>query len=220
MRLTKVQVQEAIVTIYAQMCEGKLDNDIMAEMGLDPDEYKRLRSAMFDAKADEVRAQPTEHVYVEYMIKQAGNIKDLTKMIDEFVTTKQYTALVGAIRVRAELYDKLITKGQEFGLIHKEPDKKQIMAGVLIADLSNKDLKTMITGELKTLNGLMQRYGDGNIIDMTLPKILHHGPALPPSEHANSALDVAKPKSLASKTAKAKNTKRHAGRSKARLKVR
>lgn len=221
MKMTKVQVQEAIVTIYGHMCEGKLDNEIIADMGLTPEEYKKLRSAMFDAKADEVRSTPTEHVYVDYMIKQARNIKDLTDMIEEFKTTKQYTALVGAVRVRAELYDKLIAKGQEFGLIHKEPDKKQVLAGVMVADLSNKQLKTMIVGELDNLNQLMARYGDANIMDMA-PGKLHHGPRLPPTIDADSAGLAAKAKKPVAKTARAKNTKRHAGRKvqKAKMKAR
>ncbi len=212
-----MQMTEAIGTIYTSMCEGKLDNEIMASMGLEPEEYKKLRAAMMDAKADEVRNQPTEHVYVEYMIKQAKNIADLTKMIDEFTTTKQYTALVGAIRIRAELYDKLIAKGQEFGLIHKEPDRKEIVAGVLVADLSNKQLKTAIVGELTNLNQLMSRYGDSKILDMA-PGTLHHGPRLPPAAMADSAALGDRAKKPTSKTAKAKNAKRHAGRPKQRAK--
>lgn len=177
--LTKTEVQEAIATMYGLACEGKLDTEIMEEMGLDAPTYSALKAAMFDAKADEIRGRPTEHVYVQYTIDQAQNIKDLTTMLEAFKTTKQFNAMVGAVRARAEIYNKLIEMGQSFGLIRKEPDKKEIIAGMFIADMTNRQLKTAITGELTDLNVLMRRYGDRTILDMKAGS-LHRGPRLPP----------------------------------------
>lgn len=216
MRLTKDQLTEAINTIYAYTVEGKLDNEIMAEMGLDPDDYKRLKAAMFDAKADEVRAKPTEHVYVQYMIDQTQNIKDLTAMITEFKSTKQYNAMVGAIRARSEILDKLIEKGQEFGLIHKEPNRNEIVAGVLVADLTNKQLKAAITTELKLLSDMTRRYGDINIMDLA-PGQIHRGPGLPAATR-DSALEAPSQKK-ATKSTKSKNHRRSAGRKVVKQKV-
>lgn len=165
--------------MYGLACQGKLDAEIMDEMGVDAPTYSALKAAMFDAKADEIRSKPTEHVYVQYTIDQAQNIKDLTMMLEDFKSTKQYNAMVGAVRARAEIYNKLIEMGQSFGLIRKEPDKKEIIAGMFIADMTNRQLKTAITGELTDLNVLMRRYGDRSILDMK-PGSLHRGPRLPP----------------------------------------
>jgi len=209
MKLTKEQLQEVITTIYARMAEGKMDDEIMVETGLAAEDYRKLKAAMFDQKADEIRARPTEHTYIQYMIDQAQNVKALSDMIEEFKTTKQYNAMVGAIRARSEIYDKLIDKGQEFGLIHREPDKK-IVGGFVVADLSNKQLKTMITGELQVLDKLMRRYGDRNILDM-VPGSLHRGPAMKEATN-DSAVVVSNPKETISKTSKSKNHRRSGGR--------
>ena len=113
-------------------------------MGLSADEFDELKVSMFDAKADEMRSRPDEHVYVEYLLNQSRNIRDLTDMIKEFKTSKQYGSMVGAVRARAEIYDKLIAKGQEFGLITKTPERKEIVAGVLVAELSNKNFRRLL----------------------------------------------------------------------------
>lgn len=219
-KLSKADLKEAIQTIYAAMVEGDSDEDAAASMGLTAEEFAPLKAAMFDAKADEIRARPTEHTYVQYMIDQAQNIRDLTAMVDEFKTSKQYNAMVGAIKARGDIYDKLIKFGQEFGLIHKEASKGHLLVGHIIADMSNKQLKTAITGELLMLNGLVKKYGDGNIIDMD-PGDIHHGPKLPKAlaesslipESATHAPPPNKKRTAeAKKTARAKNNKRHAGR--------
>lgn len=228
-KLTKDQLREAVQHIYSAMIEGSADADIAAEMGLSAEEYQTLKTAMFDAKADEVRSRPTEHTYVQYVIDQVRNVKDLTDMIGDFKASKQYNAMVGAVKVRAEIYDKIVKFGQEFGLIHKEAKKGELLVGHLIADMTNKQLKAAITAELGALNGLVKKYGDGNIMDMA-PGALHHGPALPAPMVSDERLaggeenpgrglaNAVRARSRASetKTAKAKNNKRHAGRSKAR----
>lgn len=181
LKLTKQEMMEAIATIYGRMSEGAAEADIIAEMGISAEDFERLKAAMFDHKADEVRTRPIEHVYVEYMIKQTENVKDLTSMIGEFSHTKQYNAMVGAVRARSEIYDKLISVGQNCGLIHKAAERKEIMAGVIIADMTNQQLKSMITKELGELNTMMKRYGDK---DMSAIEVgaLHRGERLLPEK--------------------------------------
>ena len=222
MKLTKEQLSEIITTIYARMAEGMLDDEIMIDTGLPVDEYKKLKAAMFDAKADEVRARPTEHVYVQYMIDQAQNVKALTGMIDEFKNSKQYNAMVGAIKARSDIYDKLIEKGQTFGLIHQEPNKSLSLSGHIVADMTNKQLKTMITGELEVLSKLMRRYGDKSILDVS-PGTLHHGPKVA-GVIADSAVTTAiqkdPTKNKNTKSTKSKNHRRSGGRKVVKMKAR
>lgn len=179
MRLTKAQLQEAIATIYGYLAQGKSDKYIMKEMGFTAEEFEHLKVEMFDAKADELRVRPDEHAYVEYLINQTQNIRDLTTMIKTFKKTKQFNAMVGAVRARAEIYDKLIAKAQEFGLIRKTPERKEIIAGVMVAELTNKELQKAVVGELSMLDQLTKKFGDGDLLSLPAPGALHHGPALP-----------------------------------------
>jgi hypothetical protein len=202
MRLTKDQLREAVETIYAALCDDRTDKEIMADMGLTAEEFDKLKTEMFDKKADSIRTKPEEHTYVEYLIQQTGNIQALTDMISEFKSTKQYNAMVGAVKARADIYDKLIAKGQEFGLISKQPERKEIVAGVLVADLSNQQLKTEITRALDGLNQLQKRFGDGDLLALPKAESLHRGPALQNPE--NETRILVKPTHKKSKVTKSK----------------
>jgi hypothetical protein len=179
MGFSKSEVLEAMATIWLRLCEGEKEKDIMDEMGLTAEEFKAFQSALYDAKADEIRSMPEEHLYVKYIQDQAVNIHDLTEMIGNFKNTKQYNAQVGAIRVRSEIADKIIAKGQEFGLIKKTPDRKEIVAGVLVANLSNNQLKEGITAAIGQLDGLVNTYGETDFAELPKPGQLHYGPQLP-----------------------------------------
>jgi hypothetical protein len=171
-------MREAVLRIYGMLSAGEDESDILDEMGLTATEYEHLKAAMFSEKAEEVRSKPVEHVYVEYMIDQLKNIAALDDVISNYRETKQATAIVGAIRARSEIMDKLIARGQEFGLIKKVPNRNELVAGVVIANLTNKELKKEITGALGGLNEMMLKYGDSNIIDVT-PGNIHRGKCLP-----------------------------------------
>jgi hypothetical protein len=192
-KYSKAEVEEAIATIYGRLSEGKDDREVIEEMGISAEDYAALKAAMFEAKADQLRGTPIEHIYVTYMINQIHNVKDLTGMITDFKTTKQYNAMVGAVRVRSEIYDKLVKTGQDMGLIRREPNRTEIIAGVVVADLTNQQLKKAIVGELADLNKLMKRYGDGKIVEME-PGDLHYGEALPPrSEPTSPTVTASRP---------------------------
>lgn len=195
-RFTKAELKEAVTTIYAKLTEGKEDKEILEEMGLSAEDFDGLKRQMFDMKADELRGKPVEHVYVEYMVNQIQNVKDLTTMVKDFKSSKQYNAMVGAIRARADIYDKLIDRGQSLGVIKREPTVTKVIGGILVGELTNVQLKEMITKELGELNRLMRRYGDKGIIDMD-PGSLHYGEALPvhgdtPEGEATSPVDTIK----------------------------
>jgi hypothetical protein len=185
--MTKAEIAETMETIWDLLLEGNTDKEIIELTGLEADAYKQLRQRLVEEKAAELTAKPAEHVYVEYVIWQSQGIVDLTKMMDQFRKTKQYNAMVGAVRVRAELYDKLIAKGQEFGVFKKTPERREILGGFVLADLSSDKLRTMVTGALSDLDKLMKRYGEADIIDIGGGPT-HYGPRL--IEASGEAVEV------------------------------
>jgi len=152
----------------------------MKMMGLTAEEYEALKAVMFDAKSDEIRDMPEEHLYIRYMIEQSINLENLSKMIKEFRESKQYSAMVNAIRTRSDILDKIVAKGQEFGLIKKTPDRKEVVAGLIVGELSNNQLREGITHAIKHLDGLTKMYGKSkSFMELEAPKEIHHGPELP-----------------------------------------
>jgi len=200
--LTKQDIEDAKSSIWISLCKGTSIDETAKLLGLNVEICKSLLSQVIEDKALEAKSKPPEHVYIEYVISQTNNIHDLTKMIEGFDGVKNHGAHVSAIKVRAELLDKLIEKGQEFGVFKKVPERREIVAGMLITEMSRADLQTAITNAVSGLNTLMNKYGDNDIIDI-VPGEIHHGPKLLPDKEEE---DIVAPKSKTKKV-KAKMTK-------------
>lgn len=190
----KKEIQEAAVKVFALMSQGKNDREIAEEIGVSNDELVELKAVMLDMKAEELRNKPIEHTYIEYMTAQLGNVRDLTDMLADFKNTKQYNAMVGAVRARAEIYDKLLTKGQDCGIIKKAPNRTEMVGGILVADLTNEELKRAMMEEFKSLKLLSDRYGDKDFAKLEIPKELHHGPKYELPDVIEEGVEVKKPK--------------------------
>lgn len=180
--LTKQELDDLSAVAYDALLSGMDMSELRDDLALDEDDFKAVLVHMYDAKAEEVRNRPTEHVYVQYIIDQCRNLGDLTKVISEFKTTRQHSAMVSAIKARSDIQDKIIERGQQFGIIAKAPEGGgQLVAGIVIAELTNTELKQAIMRELKEAQRFMTEYGDTNFIDVKVSEV-HRGPALPPAD--------------------------------------
>jgi hypothetical protein len=174
MSLTKADLLELSATIYEKMCEGKTEAEVMAECSVDEEAFRRARRIMLDFRADEARNKPREHHYVEYCIAQQQNILDLNKFIKELDSKSQYNAVVGAIRLRSDIVDKMIARGMEFGVIRREPERRELIAGLVVADMTSDSLKKAILGQISRMNDMIARFGDGDIKSLDIGA-LHYG---------------------------------------------
>jgi len=208
MKLTKEDLTELAVTIYDEMIRGSTESEIMDVLGIDSETFQRARRFMLEQRADSIRGKKREHVYVEYVIEQTGNILRLDRLLSGLDDKKQYNAVVGAVRLRSDILDKIIARGQEFGIIRKEPQRKELVAGILVAEMSDVDLKKAVMGQINTLNKMVGEYGDVDI--MALPESpTHYGPKV---SLGGSSVEGGSKAAKPTKTARSKTSRRHAGR--------
>lgn len=205
LHLSKEALRAALAKLRSFMSEGLEHDEIALALGVSLTEYHELLKRFYEEESDVVRNKTTEEVYVDYVIQQNRNIRDLTNILSEFDDAKQPAAAVGAIRARSDILDKIIAKGQEFGFIEKKPERK-LVAGVLITNLSTPELRKKIAGELGTLERLMEQYGDAPSIGEIDPGPLHR-PAvrekmLPASTPEPLTIDVESSPSKELKTVK------------------
>ncbi|MFW9927897.1 MAG: hypothetical protein ACFFD1_00730 [Candidatus Thorarchaeota archaeon] len=182
-KLSKKDMQSAIALVYGEMLRGEEEEDIPKNLGWDEEKYAQVKMAMLESKASELRGVPREHFYVQYVIEQRRNMKALSDLITGLDRKKQYNAMVGAIRLRSELTDKIVDKGMQFGIIKKEPDRKEIFNGILLADVSDKDLKDMILSQNAKLSSLTKKFGDLDIMSMETGDT-HYGPTVDVTEES------------------------------------
>ena len=160
--------RKLVARLLVYLSEGKTDVEAQAELDVSPAKYANLRKALLESEADRLRETPTEHTYVEYCLAQTACIRDLTEIADEAKKQKNMNGLIGAVRARSDIIDKIIKKGQEFGVLEKKAEEKRIVAGIVVAQLSNVELKVAITSQIAELNKLVETYGEEDITQLAL----------------------------------------------------
>lgn len=183
---TKAELELLALELYNALCDGQEDSEIASAFGMSAEAYQKLKTKALDDKAEELRKRPPEHTYVLYIIEQIRNMRELDTMLRDFRKTKQYNAMLGALKLRSDLTDKILTRGQEFGIIDKKPDRKEIVGGIVIREMTNEQLRRVVQRELHAVNKMMIDLPDENILDVELGAI-HHGPALPAATEAEAA---------------------------------
>jgi hypothetical protein len=186
-KLSKTEMLEAVGKIYQLASEGKSEREISDEIGLDVETVGALYRQMVDMKSDEIKNKPIEHTYVEYMLKQLRNICDLNEVIEKLKDTKQYNqAMISAIRTRADIWDKLIAKGQECSVIKKAPERQEIGVAMMVAELSNSDLRREVKTAITKMTDMIERHGETDFMKLPVPEVLHSGPKLKEDEAKKS----------------------------------
>jgi hypothetical protein len=189
--------RKQLLALLGHYADGASDEEVQELMDLSAVQLLRLKKKLYDQEAERIRETPTEHHYIDYVIKQTACVKALTGLLDDAKAQKNANASVGAIRARSEIFDKIIKVGQEFGILEKKPEEKRIIAGVAVAQLDNTQLRQAITGAIVTMNDLVSKFGDKGIGELT-PGQLHY--ELPEAAESKS------------KTNRSKTTQVHGGR--------
>lgn len=202
--------------IYEMMLDGDPDRDIIETLNISAEEFTIAKRFLLTHKGQLEASLSREERFARYQITQEQNVVDLNSLITNLNSKSQYNALVGAIRLRADIANKSIEMGQTLGVIEKQADRREIsIGGIIIGDLPDKELKDGVVAAFKGLGGLMDRYGQGtNLKDIKVPAELHSGDKVAATVIETTAVtgapemkDPAK-----GKRNKAKTGKRHAGR--------
>jgi hypothetical protein len=229
-RPTAAELRTLIAELKTHLALGESDLDIAEAMGLDADRYRSLKLQMYNRERTDL-GKTTEEFYIDYRLRQEGVIAELDRMVryytpqavkveeggdntmmaDQFSAQRyggQPSAIVGALRAKSDILDKIVKVGQEFGILEKIPEKKQVIGGFAIAQLSTEDLRRSIVEAVTGLKQLTARYGDTDVLGRPLVDALP-APAVkdaelvPPAPAAPNFAGKGKPKMAAAGLAKA-----------------
>jgi hypothetical protein len=160
-----------LAELKAHLADGLTDLEAAEKLfpdkkhGADVAAYNVLKRELYQQEKVDLHNKTTEEVFVDYVLRQEGCLRDLNELIrDGEGKVRNSSTTVGAIRAKSEILDKIISRGQEFGILEKVPEKKQVIAGVMVANLDNDALRSLITKELGGLQALVQRYGGDDML--------------------------------------------------------
>lgn len=151
-RLIKAR-QHHVLTLYAR---GKTPEEIAVLTGAHVNHVRRDIATATNALIKDW-AQPTaQQTFVRYAAFQLDIVRRLQKACEQFAKderNKQYSAMVSALRAQSDIYDKVMSKGAELGVIQRSTAGSHIR-------LQGKDLRHELKTEISKLNKLLTEIDD------------------------------------------------------------
>lgn len=210
-KLSRRQKLVLAASIYDQLLDGQSDTEIMDDLGVTAQDYADAKKFLLDSKGDEEVSLSTKARFARYVIEQERNIVDLTDLVNHLDRQKQYSAVIGAIRMRSDIADRVIATGQTLGVIAKEPERRLLLGGISVTDMKEGDLRKGVLEAIGGLSKMIDKYGSGSNVRELSPGRLHHGEAIDVP-----ALDKPQVSKQGDKKNRAKSSKRAAGRRRVR----
>lgn len=140
--------------------EGDTDEEIMTMLGISTvGRYNELKRELYRQEAAEVTNKTVEDIFLEYKWAQEKCMRDLDDAM-KGIPENQPNALIGAIKAKSDIIDKVLKTGQEIGVINKEPERKVIIHGHVVAQMDNNSLRKLIAQETNLLADAISKYGD------------------------------------------------------------
>ena len=156
-------------TIRRMLSEGKTDVQISEELSLSTKKYNDLKRLMYSWEIEDLHKKTPEEHYIDFRIKQDQTLRNLDKMAQSFEETKNYNALIGAIRLKTEVMTAIWKTGREIGIIKGSPDWDRQVAGELVSQLGTKEIRTKVVEEVRKLYDKISKFGDRDILDRPAP---------------------------------------------------
>ena len=163
------------IKLLKMIADGDAEDKIRKQMKMNLEEYVEFRRECLQWSADAIREKSIGEVYAEYVLNQKKCINDLESMAEKF-SSKQQSAYVSSIKARADIFDRMIKVGQEFGILEKKAERKEIVAGVMVAKMEDDELRQTVIGELVNLKGMMDSIVGTGIMELPVGALHRPGP--------------------------------------------
>jgi len=165
-RRNKTDQRKVKAEIRARLSNGMTDAEIMEEVGLTPAVYSTYKQQVLSDGLNEATCSSAGETWARYSLLMMGCVRDLDNIIlqgneayADRGDTKPMTAVVGAIKAKAQILDGIIDRGQNLGVVHKEPDRSISVAGISVSSADPQRIETLVNERKKLLEDLMGSYG-------------------------------------------------------------
>lgn len=167
-KLTPARKREVLARIRAFMAADATDDEISKATGLTLGDVRELRRQVIRAETDLLQKRTDAEWFAEYRLKTEAMAGDLDMVIElaRKEGTKQMTAVVGAVRAKAQIAKDVIEMGQTLGLISRKAQQHEIIGGIAVANLELSELRELIAQTAMVTARIVDRYEGATILDI------------------------------------------------------
>jgi hypothetical protein len=150
--------------VRAGIAAGLTDEELAADLEVSTDEIEELRAFAMKEEVDRFTGSTEETfaLYVIFMSEKIAEMNELALKLRGEKAIKQGSAAVGAIRAQADFYDRIISRGEDLGLIKREEDGKDKI------DMSDDELAGELQRRLESVQALRAVHQGVSLTEVTI----------------------------------------------------
>lgn len=115
----------------------------------------------------------SRNVFAAYREQQLQLSAELADLAQIFRGSKQFSALVAAMRTRSEILDKIVKTGQDLGVITRAAKKVEVSGEVDVSQLNVDELRVHISSQVEEISSLAGLSADpGGIAGAVMKQIV------------------------------------------------
>jgi len=136
-----VWTREQKARALAALAIGTDDDECGALAGASPEQWILLKAAVLKDEGERLEGMTDREIYGEYVTRQTAILGDLKEIRDEFKDAEKpnQMAMLGCLRARSEIYDKILKVGQDMGFVRREPDRQEIGISAEVRAMSEEE---------------------------------------------------------------------------------
>lgn len=161
--------RECMAVMRAMLADGKTLDNICVKYKSNYETIDWLEKEIYRLDREAINHTDKITIFIKYCLDQEGIIRELNKVIKKFMESQQASALVGAIKEKSSIYERVIKMGQDLGLIEKSGNQLEIVGGISIANKKPDEIRALLAEQLESLNDLVDQVAtDQSPIDQYL----------------------------------------------------
>lgn len=132
---------------------------------------RRLYNDVLKEETETLVNRDAGEVYAEYRMRMLQCAADLDHVRRD---TEVAAVKVGAVKAKANIFDRVIDKGQELGVVESAPGK--LMVGTVdLSGATDDEIRRRVFGEVKAARSIMAA-GEGDLLALPQPDIYEDAP--------------------------------------------
>lgn len=132
------------------------DEQILAETGWSLQRFMAVKRFVADQDQKLFAETDPAQIFATYEQRQLQCARELEDLAEIFRESRQFSAMVNALRTRSDIIDRIVKMGQELGLITRAAKKVEVEARVDVSQLSIEELRVHVSQEFQELQDLLQ----------------------------------------------------------------
>jgi len=152
---------ELLVKIRARLAAGYEPDAIAEELKVTRDKVTEASVRILQLEVDRFNGSPEEN-FGRYSVFMSERIRELQELSAELTESRQGNARVGAIKAQADLYDRIVNRGEELGVIVRRTKERAELVG-----MGNVEIAAIVERRLSEVRSFLVEETGKDLLEVT-----------------------------------------------------